>query len=307
MIKLKQFKIGFEIEHYINYDLCSEYENAIADSSLPIQLGSDSSISGDGEGYELRASRGLSYTTYKDTIKKTSEVLGQFNAEVNSTCGFHVHISNKRFFNNGNIKKIIFFWSAIEDVLIATQPRSRLNGQYCQRYLMQYVMDERNSVKLPKAKDELINKLATVHRYKTLNLSSLQRHGTIEVRLHAGTTNAEKILAWTDLLLAIFTYCLERYDHDEVAELFRMKISEDKIAKVLDLLQLSNKNKNFFQKRVVKFMFNILAMQQEEAGKLVDNMKAIRKAQKAYDRAQKKYNEVDEAFQQSYRVLATNH
>ncbi len=37
-------------------------------------------------------------------------------------------------------------------------------------------------------------------RYTSLNLESVRRHGTVEVRLHQGTLNGVKAIAWSQLI-----------------------------------------------------------------------------------------------------------
>ena len=43
-------------------------------------------------------------------------------------------------------------------------------------------------------------------RYRSLNLDSYGRHGTVEFRLHHGTLNGKKIQAWAEFCESLATY-----------------------------------------------------------------------------------------------------
>jgi len=43
-------------------------------------------------------------------------------------------------------------------------------------------------------------------RYVSLNLESFDRHGTIEVRLHQGTLNGRKAVAWAEFIAGLVDY-----------------------------------------------------------------------------------------------------
>jgi len=40
-------------------------------------------------------------------------------------------------------------------------------------------------------------------RYQSLNLDALERHGTVEVRLHQGTLNGVKAIAWSQFIAGL--------------------------------------------------------------------------------------------------------
>jgi len=121
---------------------------------------------------------------YEDRINAVTEKLKALKAQVNSTCGLHVHIDmrgatpeeiQKRFINLVRSQK--FLQSLVME--------NRRTNRYCEpiRRAMQY--------------GEMRN------RYFAINTTALSRHGTIEIRLHHATLEAHEIINWIKLLLKI--------------------------------------------------------------------------------------------------------
>lgn len=300
---LKQYRFGAELECIIPNDNFNRFMEQ--KSGLPWEAGTDGSIQkGSNErGMELRCDGALTYTELTRSIIKLSKVCIDNEVHTNASCGFHLHISNKRFFNPRIIRRIVMTWAAIEDVLIATQPSSRLNNEYCRRYLLQYIRDQQTERKLPKGKDNLTAELYKDGHYNALNLGALSVHGTIEVRLHAGTTNGRKVINWTDLLVSFYEYCINRYNHTAVMELFHMNISDEKIQKTFNLLQLDVKLQEYFKTRINKFLFSLLSTQQLSASKLLKSVAVVNKAKKAEQKAAEKRRAEQNAFDHEYSNL----
>ncbi len=286
----KAYKFGIEIE-------CTLYRESFDDGlkpllrKLPIRIGSDPSVNSNSESYmgtELKTSNPLGFNEMFRVVSKLTKALDRYNAKVNRTCGFHVHVSNKRFHLPKYMRRIAHTWVAVEDVFMATQPDSRQNNSYSVRLLRQQIKG--NLEDLPATKDRMIEKMtsrgvARDSRYYSLNFAALNRHGTIECRLHAGTLNANKIKHWMILLRAFFNYCLERYKVEEVKTLFKTSISDQKIERVFNLLELPDKTKQFYQEKIYKHLFSILADQQRSANKLDELRPMKKRVVKAYEKA----------------------
>lgn len=307
-IPYKQFKLGIELETIVPQEGLEELKTTLRTNRIEFATCGDGSITtdGNGSGVEFKSAHAMTYTELKTDLKKLTEEFQKHEVYVNTSCGYHLHISNKKFFTASNMNKIILAWSALEDVFLATQPRSRTNNSYCKRYLQQFVSDQKNDFKLLKGKGNLISQLSSGSgrdRYITLNLQALERHGTIEIRLHAGTTNYTKVIAWVDLMLSFFTYCLNDYDSKAIHNLFYQPISDLKVNNTLALLGMSDTRKVYFKNRVNKFLFTYLARQQESAGKIMQNIDAVKKARKEYLDSQNKYSKLNTAFEQEYRTL----
>lgn len=80
--------VGVEIECFFPNGMDGETDENLRDIGLDI--GSDSSISGQGDGYELRT-RPVRGTAAEDTLKVAGSILISGGAKVNSSCGLHVH------------------------------------------------------------------------------------------------------------------------------------------------------------------------------------------------------------------------
>ena len=118
-------------------------------------------------------------------LKKLCDLLRELDAQVNSSCGLHVHFDNREQKNKDN--KHNYFkarWkgyrlNSVLPLIASLVPPSRRNNYYCQL------------------------KMSSKDRYSAINMSALREHNTIEVRLHSGTTNFTKITNWITLLYAI--------------------------------------------------------------------------------------------------------
>lgn len=99
---------------------------------------------------------------------------------VNASCGLHVHFD----FRGQNLAMIKRHARKLDSWLYTLRelvPQSRrVNEQYCDWGISQQ------------------------SRYKAVNICAFSEHGTIEVRLHSGTTNFTKIVNWIRLVEAIF-------------------------------------------------------------------------------------------------------
>jgi hypothetical protein len=107
--------------------------------------------------------------------------LASLGAKVNKSCGLHVHfdcrhLEARQVTTLG--KRIALTVPALKQLL----PKSRQSNSYCR---------------------DTINSHKRGSRYVFVNLHSYFKHKTLEIRGHSGTTDAEKILYWIELLQAI--------------------------------------------------------------------------------------------------------
>lgn len=109
-------------------------------------------------------------------LENLCKALAKLNARVNKSCGLHVHLDAR----DGDARAMARRLKNALPLLKKMVPKSRLENQYCQRD-----MSSRG------------------HRYAKINTESLRKHQTIEVRMHTGTTNFDKIHNWVRVLLAI--------------------------------------------------------------------------------------------------------
>lgn len=108
-------------------------------------------------------------------LRKLINVLNELKAKVNKTCGLHIHLDMRNKTSNQITIETKRLYSALP-VLKKLVPKSRwvnADDSYC-RINSKFSM-------------------TNADKYQAINTSALQRHNTIEIRLHSGTTNFTKI------------------------------------------------------------------------------------------------------------------
>ena len=130
---------------------------------------------------------------YKDILSQVTKVLNspEIGAKVNKSCGLHVHLDARDYnYNysqlNNNYARLV----AVQSILYSMQPKSRQDNSYCKR-----------------SKTRNIRRGST--RYQGINAQSLWKYNTIEIRLHAGTTEFHKIANWVDLVYGVMYSAVE--------------------------------------------------------------------------------------------------
>lgn len=115
-----------------------------------------------------------------EIVRKACEVLKKEGAEINDTCGLHVHLDARR----KDEKRMFANLVKSQKLLYSMVPRSRYRSNYCKPGTSK-VMEDYGQ------------------RYYGINPLSYNEHKTIEVRIHSGTINAKKINNWIELLSKI--------------------------------------------------------------------------------------------------------
>lgn len=117
-----------------------------------------------------------------EQIEEVTKITSKTKANVNRTCGFHVHLdmsdedSTKRH-------RIMFWWRTFEPVIMSMVSPTRRTNQYC------------------KMVKDLDDYRWRSDRYCNLNLTAYEKFRTFEVRVHHGTLNRRKITNWIMFLL----------------------------------------------------------------------------------------------------------
>lgn len=306
---------GIEIECFIEYGLTSDFRTNINRLNLQlfnkykterdfIRIDGDGSISPpeDYKGIEVKIGKAtrqqLGYI-----MPLVCDTLDTAGASINKTCGLHVHTSKgDDFINRSFLMRLVKTWIAIEDVLMATQPKSRQNNRYCGRFIRTYLNN--NYDKIPASKSKILDKVSGSERYSVLNLGALRQHGTIECRLHSGTVEAHKILNWVDLLTAIYEYVFNHYDTKKLDLMIKSKISDAKVKAVFKMLKLDKKLTEYFMtKRVKKFLFDTLAVVQANFIKAIEIKPAYDRARDAAYQATQAVRKVEQEYTRYFREV----
>lgn len=137
-----------------------------------------------------------------EQVRKVCKVLNENGITVNRSCGLHVHV-DARNLAFGQVRNVCKMFAKYEQQFDALLPESRRQNRFCSSNLATWGgsldaaferLDHCHSVSdLQRANRE--------NRYHKLNLESLSRYGSIEFRMHSGTVDAAKILAWVGMLL----------------------------------------------------------------------------------------------------------
>jgi hypothetical protein len=117
-------------------------------------------------------------------VKGICGKLNELKCEVNKSCGLHVHfdcrnITSRKVSTIG--KHVAMAVPALKLIL----PPSRANNRFCQQIINKSDSTDGND------------------RYAFVNVASYQRHQTLEIRGHSGTTDGNKIINWIKMLKTI--------------------------------------------------------------------------------------------------------
>lgn len=137
---------------------------------------------------------------------RVTKALKTDGARVDRATGFHVHIgiqslgsSNEAVFQRtpaSNLANLVINWYAAHHAIAALVAPSRLNNRYCK------VLNEAQATEQASYSSNGNRGAWNGNRYVSLNLESMQRHGTVEARLHQGTLNGVKAIAWSQFIAA---------------------------------------------------------------------------------------------------------
>lgn len=162
-------------------------------------------------------------------LKACCKSLNEAGAQVNKTCGLHVHvgINDERQFVN--VVKNYRVLEALIDTFMA-QSRRANNSRWCQS-LRGKNFSACDCIDLVRAEMDY-------DRYYKVNAEAYERHHTIEFRQHQGTTDFEKISHWVNFCCKLVAWSKDHVlDHDS----FIYNISE--------IPFLNEEEKRFFYRR----------------------------------------------------------
>jgi len=152
-------------------------------------------------------------------LEKLCNILNSFGARVNSDCGLHIHLDfSHSIWNSTNVMTMGKRMALFLPILSQFVPVSRRTNNYC---------------KLVASSQD---------RYSAINLTSYSKHRTIEIRMHSGTTNFNKIKNWIELWTKIKNKCSNPLNHEP----------ED-FQDFIDILELNDTLVEFYDKRMTKF------------------------------------------------------
>ncbi len=228
-----------------------------------IQVDDDGSISPDfGESCEIKTLPASGDTLVKN-IKTLSRELKAGDFGVNSSCGLHIHIDCRKIKDKPiKIGQMLQTFMAFEDILYSMLPKSRWGSTYCKPLFDDYDEKELKAktiqefckkwYKTDYYTDQINNHYAD-SRYHDINAHSLFYRGTIEVRMHSGTIDSEKILNWIYVLLKIKKWSLNNYNEKTIKKAMKMTSNQKKLNLFLKTFGFKDDKKEYILARIKKF------------------------------------------------------
>jgi hypothetical protein len=172
---------GVELEFNTKGDRKKE-QNEMAEYFKQNRLSKYVCISSDHCGHELKLL--LPETNFKVIIKQVLEYLNKQGFKADTSCGMHVHIDMR----NRNHKLVYKNLFKFQQTMLAMVPKPRRENKFC-------VPNKYSSF------DEHHRNAGS--RYYVINTHSIDKHKTLEVRLHHGTLDYYLISNWLKLLSKI--------------------------------------------------------------------------------------------------------
>ena len=169
-----------------------------------------------------------------DEIEKVSAALVEIGAEVDHTCGFHVHV-DARDLDAIDLVWLVEQYSQHECSIDNIMPKCRKKNTYCDsiarnyKYLLEHFSAKTSFVEAKeilekKIQENRINASTILsfvgsswYRRTKLNLAPLARQGTVEFRQHEGTVLASKIIPWVE-------FCVNFVEKSKLAQVESMPI-----------------------------------------------------------------------------------
>jgi hypothetical protein len=171
--------VGIEVECFGPFNHLTLNKMVLSmDLERYIQIGRDGSITCPRGcfAYELRLL--LPEGTASAILKRIGKLFKAAKLQVNSSCGLHVHLDMRSRQYHLCYTRLLKF----QDLLYSLVKKERWRNHFCQ-----YV---RNESEFP-------------NKYRAITGSSLAGKGTLEIRLHEGCVDTDKIDKWVKLLVQI--------------------------------------------------------------------------------------------------------
>ncbi|MCA8830524.1 amidoligase family protein [Hymenobacter pini] len=167
---------------------------------------SDASVSGQ-NAFEL-VSPVLNGCDGLEDVRRACRALNTTNANVNDSCGLHVHI-DARDLTLEHLRRICLNYLRLERTIDQLMPSSRRanNNTYCRSIQGGRTLTAtEEAIRAATTTQALATAINGTSRYYKVNLQAFFRHGTIEFRQHSGSTNADKVIFWVRFLLNLVEY-----------------------------------------------------------------------------------------------------
>ncbi len=137
----------------------------------------------------------MTWTEIEETLPRALEIIRYCGARVNYSCGLHVHHHVPEIQRSPEVVKSLWhLWWRYHKVIYALTAPSRMSNTYC----LPPQQADAALFSNCRAYPHLCEIVGRMNRYNGLNLNNLanRERQTVEWRLHAGSTDSQKIKAW---------------------------------------------------------------------------------------------------------------
>ena len=145
-------------------------------------------------GYEV-VSPILSGQNGFEQVSLAMQAIREMGGSVSTRCGLHVHLDMSDL-DGEQIARFVESYVAAQTEINTLMPPSRRNNGFCRSWDAYDLQTVTRSLRSTRT-------VNYYERYRTINVCSFPKYGTIEVRQHQGTLNASKIEAWIKLMMAL--------------------------------------------------------------------------------------------------------
>ena len=188
-------------------------------------------------------------------IRDLSDWAKEHAATVNSSCGLHIHFDSTDL-TYRQVTHIAIVYKEFEPYLKSMMPPSRQDSRWCKEFPLSIddllrVDSEEDLIDIYYESMDSVPSADKYNdaRYCGFNIHSRYFHGSLEFRLHSGTTNFTKIRNWIRILNAIIEKGIELESSKEHIDKFLGDNTEYKFKKVL-----GDELHSYFLKRQYKFL-----------------------------------------------------
>jgi hypothetical protein len=143
-------------------------------------------------------------------VKTVTRALLAGGARVTRSAGFHTHFGVEGI-GISNLPTLVTNWyiaHSVTELLVAPSRRAEGNSS---RWARSLTLQDAERV-AERVSTGRISTGENSRRYESLNLEAFDRHTTVEFRLHQGTLNGKKALAWVEYLTAFVNHSMEGHE-----------------------------------------------------------------------------------------------
>lgn len=232
-------KIGSKRKFGVELEISGCRNHSGLRDKTPFGVKYDGSLSGGKEFVSpvLQGDEGL------DAIANLCAYAREHDWTVDSSCGYHLHIDCSDL-NDEQKVAVAVGYAATEKLWARFVSKRRATNNYCGPLPYRAITIKNLSF------HGILDMTHT--RYLWINWQSYDRHKTLEIRLHSGTVNYDKIANWV-IIHTRFVDALAKMVADDVYHLFANKTVEEQFDAVMELVNDDGALRAFYLKRAEKF------------------------------------------------------